>query len=384
MNETWWVSKEQLIGEQLNVIDLPLDGSYLILGPPGSGKTNLLLLRANYLYLAGHHDISVIVFTRTLQEFLAAGAGQYDFPSEKISTSTKWFGEFLRSFGREVPRAPDFNALRKMLLSEVQKLIVDKGLSKIHEVILLDEAQDYWPEELQVFAELSSKLFIVADARQQIYSADDPLAVLSSLVDKTRVLKHHFRNGLKICRLADHIMRSTGSSSMESTSHYDETARPSSVDPYKVASLADQTTKILENLDLQRKTYPDELLGVCCPLREDVNAVWAAIQETALADVAIVQKADTHCEFKPDTRVCVSTIHAAKGLEFRALHLAGLEALQNFSFSRNVAFTAVTRAKTSLSLYYSSKIPTFLGSAIQKLQPPPPMPTVAAAFGRRK
>jgi superfamily I DNA/RNA helicase len=76
MNETWWVAQEQLNEAQATILALSLDKSYLVLGPPGSGKTNLLLLRANYAYLAGQQAISIVVFTRTLQEFLRAGANQ--------------------------------------------------------------------------------------------------------------------------------------------------------------------------------------------------------------------------------------------------------------------------------------------------------------------
>lgn len=62
MSETWWISENELTPEQKQVILLPLEGSHLVLGPPGSGKTNLLLLRANYMVRAGHTNIAVVVF----------------------------------------------------------------------------------------------------------------------------------------------------------------------------------------------------------------------------------------------------------------------------------------------------------------------------------
>ena len=89
MENTWWVGPDDLIPEQSDLIELPADKSFLIKGPPGSGKTNLLLLRANFLALGGHVNLRVVVFTRMLQSFLAAGAKQYDFKASRITTLTK-------------------------------------------------------------------------------------------------------------------------------------------------------------------------------------------------------------------------------------------------------------------------------------------------------
>lgn len=48
MSSTWWVGEEELLPEQEDVLSIDLDKSILVSGPPGSGKTNLLLLRANH------------------------------------------------------------------------------------------------------------------------------------------------------------------------------------------------------------------------------------------------------------------------------------------------------------------------------------------------
>ena len=56
MKDTWWIKPEQLDPAQREVIGLSRKQSHLVLGPPGSGKTNLLLLRAKHLWLAGERD----------------------------------------------------------------------------------------------------------------------------------------------------------------------------------------------------------------------------------------------------------------------------------------------------------------------------------------
>src|SRR5690606_36246659 len=105
---------------------------------------------------------------------------------------------------------------------------------------------------------------------------------------------------------------------------------------------------------------------------------------SSLKAVAVLQKNGEHGEFEVDTRVCVSTIHAAKGLEFRALHLLGVDGLGSWPLSRNLMFTAITRTKTSLRIYYTKDLPAILEAALAKLKPMPSLPALSAVFGKGK
>jgi superfamily I DNA/RNA helicase len=74
----------------------------------------------------------------------------------------------------------------------------------------------------------------------------------------------------------------------------------------------------------------------------------------------------------PQKRILVGTIHGAKGLEFRALHLMGMEGISRFRLNRTrIAYTAVTRAKTSLAIYRSDGLIGPLENGIAALEPPP-------------
>ena len=52
MEATWWTQPDQLDEDQKKVVALPMEGNHLVVGPPGRVKTNLLILRATYLYRA--------------------------------------------------------------------------------------------------------------------------------------------------------------------------------------------------------------------------------------------------------------------------------------------------------------------------------------------
>lgn len=383
MNQTWWVSKEQLNEEQAEVISLPLDGSYLVTGPPGSGKTNLLLLRANYTTLSGQPNIAIIVYTRTLREFIASGANAYDFPLDKVTTCTKWETSLIREYGGDVPTEPEFEKLRVLLAEQLSELIEKLGLENLYEVILLDEAQDYLPIEIEIFHRLGKKLFAVADARQKIYSGDDPTQLLQNIVSKTVPLHWHYRNGLEICRFADEISRDReGYEPLAATSNYDELTRPSSVECFRCADIDGQIETMINSLSVQLEAYPDEILGICGPRNVDVDKVWAAISASEFAPVSVLQKSQEHAAFTNEVRICVSTLHSAKGLEFRTMHIIMAEKIRSFrERQKNVAYTAVTRAKTSLYIYHSDGLPGYIEQALAQMKPLPDLPKIDDVFG---
>ena len=385
MSSSWWTDKDDLDEFQSKIIDLPQKKSYLVTGPPGSGKTNLLLLRANYLYLTGHKNLQIVVFTRALQDFMASGGSQYDFPQEKLRTSSKFWRDILFQYGITVALPAGFEECRKALVNAVQKLVDDHSLSHIYDTILLDESQDYLPEEIELFKRLGKHVFATADARQKIYTGADPLATLRASVDKELTLQFHYRIGRKICKVADALMKDTDTyTAMEPDSQYDEVAFPSSVSVVKCDSLAEQVDRLVETIKTQIKTYPGELLGVLCPRSEDFDKLCALLKATELNNVCTFQGDSDHLSFDSKTRVCLSTIHTGKGLEFRAVHLVAAEGLKKFRNQRKMAFTGVTRAKTTLTVYHVDSLPGYLEQALSDVEGAIESPSMNQVFGKKK
>jgi superfamily I DNA and RNA helicase len=383
MNETWWVGEDQLDADQKKIIALKLKGSHIIAGPPGSGKTNLLLLRARYMILAGQPNIQVIVFTRTLQEFMAVGGAEYQLPEGSVKTSIRWCSDFLYEHGIKANLKGNFDDLRARLISEVQDLMDKKKLRDVYECVFLDEAQDYLPEEIEVFKRLGKVIFAAVDSRQKIYSGKDVYALLADGAEE-HYLRFHYRLGEKICRLADGIMGNDESSSLLKTSKYNESARPSSVDQGSFKDLDRQAESIVERLKVQIAAYPDEMIGVICPYNNQLEKIWTVLEASEVGKSAIRQAADNRVPFDTDRPICLCTIHSAKGLEFRALHVAGVENLSDWPNHLNLTYTAVTRAKTALSLYYSDNITGYLKQALQGLNPAPDLPPIADVFPKGK
>jgi superfamily I DNA/RNA helicase len=312
MNETWWVNPEQLDEEQKKVISLPMEDSFLVLGPPGSGKTNLLLLRANYLTKAGYPNILILVFGRTLEEFVITGSSKYQFSTSKIITSRRWMMKFLYQHDIKVELSNDFEESRNHLLEEMLKLVNKKNLSNIYEVILLDEAQDYLPGEIEVFNQLSKRIFAVADSRQKIYTGSDPLDLLKNIVSETCELNYHYRNGINICKLADGLAKeSEDFSPLTPTSNYDEKTMPSSIEVIRCADIREQSEKIIQTINSQLKAYPQEYIGIICPRHEELDQISKFILASPLGSIAMIQNPDDkYFSFTGDKPIIICTLHA--------------------------------------------------------------------------
>jgi superfamily I DNA/RNA helicase len=171
---------------------------------------------------------------------------------------------------------------------------------------------------------------------------------------------------------------------LEPGSQYDEQSIPSKVEVVRCADVNEQAAKALESIRLQMKAYPDELLGIVCPTHEVLRALRAVMEGSDLLQYSTIQGGGDAISFSPKTRIAACTIHAAKGLEFRTVHLLGTEELRKFPHQKNLAFTAVTRAKTTLSVYHTGILPGYFAAAIEVVQPPRPLPDKKQVFGRKK
>ncbi len=388
MAGAWWIGETELDDDQKDVISLAAAGNHLVLGPPGSGKTNILLLRANYLASSGKPNIAIVVFTKTLRKFIASGGREYAFPDDKIMTCNKWQRDVLYQYGVSINPPNDFMEQRQYFSQQLAQLTETRNLSNIYDAILLDEAQDYLDEEITLFKRLGTQLFAVADSRQQIYKDErknvEPLAALRNAVDEVHELRYHYRNGREICKLADKIAKDSESyQPLIPTSNYDEASNPSKVTFFR-GNLDAQCREIAAALRLQLRAFPGELLAVVCPLREHVNEVWAKLLSERDLASKLCKIDDDDDAFAPSKPICVCTVHGVKGLEVRALHFAAAEHVKKVPHQRNVGFTAVTRAKTSLVVYHDGDLKGWFESAMEAMSPPKEPPTIGALFKGKK
>ena len=167
-------------------------------------------------------------------------------------------------------------------------------------------------------------------------------------------LEVHYRVGRHICALADWIAKpAKGHKTISDGCQYDETKNPSKVERF-TGPLDKQTQEIVKRVKNQLDAFPGEFIGVLCPKGSVLEAVAEKLVEE-LGELVCVQRSGDYQDFNPEIPVIVSTIHSGKGLEYRCVHIPSADSLKKMPHSRELIYTAVTRAKTSVTIYHGGR-----------------------------
>lgn len=355
MNETWWVNSADLDEKQLEILVAPRETEMLIVGPPGSGKTNILMLRANYVRSVAPR-ILLLTFTRTLAEFLRAGpnVGRADqIQVSEIKTFMGWAKELIRLNGGQPPAdTGGFDACRHAAIERLNEVVELRQLGQLYDVIFIDEVQDFWTAELEIIRQLAVKINAAGDNRQRIYNHREGIPTTEGMVDQVVELENHYRIGEKICRFADQVLPPVrGAPALIDGCKYPEDMRESSVLPDRSMDNQSSYVACIQNIKDQLRYISDEPIGVICGTTAVRDEFWDALNADGdLCDISVKQSSAEYHAFGPETLIRVMTIASAKGSEFRAVHILNAEYLT--TANRELAFTAVTRAKTELTLYH--------------------------------
>lgn len=379
----WWAKKDQLDGDQMRLIErLPMRENHLVLGPPGSGKTNVLLRRAQYVRSQGMPNVLVLSFTRALTEFVKTGC--YDdqnreiFPKNLVSTIEGWTRSLYKEHGQALPDTDHMKFVeRKAFVASAALELVNRNKLPRFETIFVDEAQDLLAEEVALLRAWSPTLFMVGDDRQRIYDYAAGLdAVRAQVADLNEErLTSHYRLAPELCEMADRIQTAENGQALLTNSHYTG-PKPGKIEKNGPLKRSAQLSAAADRLHDQLRVYGDliaqgDRLGVIVPRTEDRELVLRTFDtDERLAGKSQIIRArsgdeddyDYNPAFDPERPISILTEKGSKGLEFRAAHWLFCDEDQQYRTAETY-YTMVTRPKTRLDLYFASDLPMTLAKA---------------------
>lgn len=353
---TWLVPFEHLALEQIRAVEADIRHHRLVVGAPGSGKTQILLHRAAYLmqrYSVPPERLRIFAYTNVLRGYIGSALDMLDLPEDSVSTFDGWCSDYYRRcIGRSLPRSkygPDFDAIRLAVRDHVLAHVH----SRIFDVVLVDEGQDLDGACYEVLRRIAGHLTVCADHQQQIYDQGADEATLRGHLGLKRAndsLLEAFRCSPYILDLAAALVEDSGRA--------DELRRQVMTNPLGretpvIAACADFEDEKERLIDIVRtRTMAGEKVAILLPQSRQVFGFAKGLQEAGL-EVEVPRKRKSggtdivELDFNSD-RPKVMTYHAAKGLTFDSVCLPRLVPASFSGVSaeraKKLLFVGITRA----------------------------------------
>ncbi|MCC6483728.1 MAG: AAA family ATPase [Armatimonadetes bacterium] len=318
----WLVPFARLTPEQQRAVEQPMDGSRAITGPPGSGKSMVLVHRADYLrtkYGLPPDSFKLFVYTNALKEYIQADSTLIDLPEDSVCTWDSWCCDYYRDhIGRQLPwnrndRCPAFTEMRAAVRSH---LLARRLPRPLYEFVLVDEAQDIDAESLSTLTLISRHLMVAMDQKQRLYEeGTDERQVLEALGLKQEniALINAFRccphvHNAAACFLLDEAERGKFLAQK-----YTPTKQSETVVLYKAADYHDESENLIRLV--RERVNMGERVAILVPTNRLAIGNTKGLQEAGIP--AEFNKEADHTSDAPK----VMTYYSAKGLTFNSVFM---------------------------------------------------------------
>jgi superfamily I DNA/RNA helicase len=197
-------SYQDLSKEQDAINDLPLEGSYVVTGPPGTGKTVMALYRTQMLTKAAA-PVQLLVYSRLLSQYVENAVEELDLDGS-VKTFHSWFWNFYRDLYVSSPPSLDRWVYD---WSEILSRVSGEPPARAKlPFLIVDEGQDLPKEFYMVGEYLSKNVTVFADENQKLTRENSTLAdirLYSGISSETYELRKNYRNTFEIAQLARHF-----------------------------------------------------------------------------------------------------------------------------------------------------------------------------------
>lgn len=365
----WMIARELLTEQQKRVVVLPIHQNQFVSGPPGSGKTVVLLHRANHLLRncnISPRQLRVLVFTNVLRTFIQAGGDALNLPFETIQSFYSWVFQLADREGLPRSQADRLEDKCKETLERVTEYFETESVPPVLDAVLVDEGQDLPLTAYRLLRKASRHVTVFADSVQKLYvggSMTIEAGRTLEIGDRTVRLIGNLRGGIAIARLAaeflpaaerDEYLRLHERTSVSIRSRIPLLVRTRSED--------EEWERVGEIV--KQEISANNRVGILLPDNQTVNRAYAALAGGGVPVERVRARAPSAADFNGLTPK-ILTVFSAKGLNFDTALIPRITR-QHYAHTPTAAaqmlFVACTRALDWVCLS------TVQGSEIKELR----------------
>lgn len=356
------------------------EGHRVIHGVAGSGKTMILIYRAQQLAAAARPDqpILVLCFNRALADRIDALLRQRGVDERvQVRTFHSWCQDLVNSYQLYVPDVPDRDAHFRLLADTVEKSIETGFIpGGQYMALLIDEAHDFEEAWLRLATRMVSpstqSLLVLYDDAQSIYQKKRRQFSLASVgiqaQGRTSILKLNYRNTAEILALASTCAQSLlqrGEAAGDDPEAL-PLVQPSSAGrrgpmPVLISARdpAEEAQLLAERIAaLVAEGVPLNDMAVLFRAKYQMAPLEQALQRAHIAFDSMNTRAFRRFDWATPS-VKLITLHSAKGLEFPHVFIGGLQALpmkdETLDDAVRLLYVGMTRATQQLTLSRSGE-----------------------------
>ena len=345
---TWLIPRQDLSIEQLRAVEAPADQHQLFVGGPGSGKTQVLLHRADYLRRTlgiAHERIQIFVYTRVLKDYLRSALQLLDLPETCVTTLDSWCSDYYRkNIGGPLPRdasakSPNFAEIRK----QVKNHLRDHPKHRPFDYALVDEGQDLDINCYKLLKKAAQNVTVCMDHNQQIYDSGSKLDEVLKKLD----LPRQNLSFLETFRCSPYIVETASRfiDEPKEREHFINQTRTTTTDIetpvyYRSVDWEDTMSDLIDTVGV--RLARGEKIAILLPQKRQVYGYANGFREAG-----IPVETPNEVDFNTDTPK-IMPYHSAKGLTFDTVFLPNLSSNGFGRVSparvRRLLFVGMTRA----------------------------------------